>query len=106
LNDEDSAKSSDSEPEMFDNVMETSARPMVIDDSDNSDEPTPIKKPAPAKRKLGPKPPASKRKIVSSDSEATPVKKKVCADTRSLDCVTKSILILGSRKQEKEDRVQ
>ena len=36
---------------------------------------SPIKKP-PAKRKLGSKPP-QKRKIESSDSEASPVKKKV-----------------------------
>lgn len=61
---------------MFDNVLETSVRPQIVDNSD-SDEPTPIKKPAPAKRKLGPGPAASKRKIVSSDSEASPVKKKV-----------------------------
>lgn len=69
---------------MFDNVMETSARPMIIDDSDksekSSDEETPIKAP-PAKRKLGPKPAAEKappkRKIVSSDSESSPVKRKV-----------------------------
>lgn len=68
---------------MFDNVLETSARPMIVDsDSDAADkpssaEPTPIKKPAPAKRKLGPKPAPSKRKIASSDSESSPVKKKV-----------------------------
>lgn len=79
MNDEDEgAKSNDSEPEMFDNVMETSVRPQIIDsDSDASE--TPIKKPPPPKRKLGPKPAATntKRKIMSSDSEASPVKKKV-----------------------------
>lgn len=80
MNDEDEgAKSNDSEPEMFENVMETSVRPQIIDsDSDASEDPTPIKKPPPPKRKLGPKPAAStKRKIVSSDSESSPVKKKV-----------------------------
>lgn len=61
---------------MFDNVLETSVRPQIIDDSDKSeDEETPIKKPAPVKGK--PAPAASKRKIISSDSEASPVKKKV-----------------------------
>lgn len=84
LNDGESKSSgSDSEPEMFDNVLETSSAPQMIVDSDSeaaapsSGEPTPIKKPAPAKRKLGPKPAASKRKIVSSDSESSPIKKKV-----------------------------
>lgn len=85
---------------MFDNVLETSVRPQIIDDSDKSeDEETPIKKPPPAKgkpqiiddsdksedeeipiKKPAPsksKPAASKRKIISSDSEASPVKKKV-----------------------------
>lgn len=63
---------------MFDNVLETNVRPQVIDsDSDKSAEETPIKKPAPAKRKLGPQPATSKRKIISSDSESSPVKKKV-----------------------------
>ena len=59
--------------------METSVRPQVIDDSESekSEAQSPIKKPAPAKRKLGPQPAASKRKIVSSDSESSPVKKKV-----------------------------
>lgn len=69
---------------MFDNVMETSARPTVIDsESEKSEEPSPIKKPAPApaKRKLGPQPASSKRKIVSSDSESSPVKKKVNFDS-------------------------
>lgn len=63
---------------MFDNVMETSVRPQMIVDSDTADEPTPVKKPAPAKRKLGPKPAAAstKRKI-DSDSETSPVKRKV-----------------------------
>lgn len=64
---------------MFDNVLETSVRPQIIDSDsgDQSAEPTPIKKPPPPKRKLGPKPATSKRKIESSDSEASPVKKKV-----------------------------
>lgn len=63
---------------MFENVLETSVRPQIIDSDsgDQSAEPTPIKKPPP-KRKLGPKPAASKRKIESSDSEDSPVKKKV-----------------------------
>lgn len=75
--DEDGKKSSDSEPEMFDNVMETSSRPQVIDsESDSATDSTPIKKPPP-KRQLGPKPVTTKRKIVSSDSENSPVKKKV-----------------------------
>lgn len=80
MNDEGSDKSNDSEPEMFDNVMETNnSGPQVIDDSESnlSEDDTPIKKPAP-KRKLGPKPAANKRKIVSSDSESSPVKTKVC----------------------------
>lgn len=123
-----SSSGSDSEPEMFDNVLETSVHPQIIGDSDKSededtpikkpppaksktqiiddsdksedeetpikkpppamgkpqafddsekseDEETPIKKPAPSKSK--PAPGASKRKIISSDSEASPVKKKV-----------------------------
>lgn len=61
---------------MFDNVMETSVRPQVIDSESESDA-TPIKKPPPPKRQLGPKPAASKRKIASSDSENSPIKKKV-----------------------------
>lgn len=66
---------------MFDNVMEKSIGvQQVIDGSDfeeekSMDEDTSIKKP-PAKRKLGPKP-STKRKIESSGSEASPVKKKV-----------------------------
>lgn len=77
LNDEESAKSSDSEPEMFDNVLETSARPQLIDnDSDTAEEPTPVKKP-PAKRKLGPKPAAAPKRKIDSDSDGSPVKKKV-----------------------------
>lgn len=62
---------------MVDNVMEKSSGPQTIDsesESAASEDPTPVKKPAPAKRKLGPKP-APKRKIVSSDSENSPVKK-------------------------------
>lgn len=77
---EGSGKSSDSdsEPEMFDNVLETSVRPLVISDSEpTSAESTPIKKPPATKRKLGPKPTTTKRKIISSDSEASPIKKKV-----------------------------
>ncbi|XP_070497266.1 DNA topoisomerase 2 isoform X1 [Chironomus tepperi] len=80
LKETDEEKSDDSEPEMFDNVLEKSipTQAAVIDNSDfepeKSDEETPIKKP-PAKRKLGPKP-APKRKIESSGSEASPVKKK------------------------------
>jgi hypothetical protein len=81
LKDSDEEKSNDSEPEMFDNVLEKSIPAQgVIDGSDfeeeKSDGEAPIKKPAPAKRKLGPKP-APKRKIESSGSEASPVKKKV-----------------------------
>jgi len=80
LKDSDEEKSNDSEPEMFDNVLEKSIPAQgIIDGSDfeqeKSEEETPIKKP-PAKRKLGPKP-APKRKIESSGSEASPVKKKV-----------------------------
>lgn len=60
---------------MFDNVLEKSDRPQVI--TSDSEVDSPVKKPAPpAKRKLGP-PPQSKRKIVSSESDASPVKKKV-----------------------------
>lgn len=77
MNEGDSAKSSDSEPEMFDNVMETSAGPQIIDDSDTADEPTPVKKPPPAKRKLGPKPAAASKRKIDSDSETSPVKRKV-----------------------------
>jgi hypothetical protein len=65
---------------MFDNVMEKSFRPETVelDDSEPETEPTPIKKPAPVKRALGPKPTTAKtakRKVVSSDSESSPVKK-------------------------------
>lgn len=76
----------DSEPEMFDNVLEkTGDGPKMIDANEltqsEEEEETPIKKPAPPKRKLGPKPAAaagaSKRKIESSESESSPVKKKV-----------------------------
>lgn len=81
LNDgeEDKSSGSDSEPEMFDNVLETSVRPQMIIDSESEADPTPIKKPPPPKRKLGPGP--AKRKIISdSDSSSSPVKKKVnCA---------------------------
>lgn len=69
---------------MFDNNLSASAGPMIVDSDSGgasegvvSDEPTPVKRPAPTGRKLGPKPAMSKRKIVSSDSEASPVKKKV-----------------------------
>jgi hypothetical protein len=75
---------------MFDNVMETSVRPVVVADSDedvvqaSSAEPTPVKK-TPTKRKLGPKPAAEKkRKAISSDSESSPIKKKV-RSTRKVD---------------------
>ena len=67
---------------MFDNILEKTGGPELIDaaeltQSDEEDS-SPIKAPPP-KRKLGPKPaPAAKRtKIESSDSEASPVKKKV-----------------------------
>lgn len=69
---------------MFDNILEKSMNPEVVDISDlekseqgeeEEEEETPVKKPAPAKRKLGPKP--AKRKIESSESEVSPVKKKV-----------------------------
>jgi hypothetical protein len=69
---------------MFDNVMETTGGPEVIDGSDfnpTEEEDTPIK--PPAKRQLGPGPKAAKRKIESSESEATPQKKKV--NTNSMD---------------------
>lgn len=79
---EDEKESDDSEPEMFENVLEKSVgTQQVIDGSDFEEEKsmeedeTPIKKP-PAKRKLGPKP-STKRKIESSESEASPLKKKV-----------------------------
>lgn len=75
---------------MFDNVLETSVRPQVISDSSSEADDAPIKKTnvisenedtaikkSPAKRKLGPAPGPAKRKIVSSESETTPVKKKV-----------------------------
>jgi hypothetical protein len=62
---------------MFDNVMEKSSGPQIIDPSSASEasdkEDSPVK-PA-TKRKLGPKP--TKRKIESSGSETTPGKKKV-----------------------------
>lgn len=69
----------DSEPEMFENVLEKSSGPQVIDQSSQSDEEeTPVK--PPPKKKLGPKPAGgggAKRRIETSDSEASPVKKKV-----------------------------
>ena len=66
---------------MFDNVLEKSIPAQdLFEGSDFEDkteeEDTPIKKPPPAKRKLGPKP-APKRKIESSGSEASPAKRKV-----------------------------
>lgn len=64
---------------MADDVVEKNSGPQLIDsgsESEKSEDPTPVKKPAPAKRKLGPKP-AAKRKIVSSDSENSPVKKVI-----------------------------
>lgn len=85
LGDEKSGSSgsgSDSEPEMFDNVKDTSVPAQMIIDSDSEADPTPIKKPAPAKRKLGPQP--SKRKIISDDSDVSPVKKKVDSYTFQL----------------------
>lgn len=71
--DSDAKSSRDSEPEMFDDVQK------ISDGSEISptEEDTPIKKPVPQKRKLGPKPTTTKRKIESSESDATPVKKKV-----------------------------
>lgn len=72
----------DSEPEMFDNVLETSSGPQVINESamsqSDEEETTPVK--PPPKRKLGPKPAeggGSKRKIDTSESESSPIKKKV-----------------------------
>lgn len=77
----DEGSGNDSEPEMFDNVLEkTGDGPQLIDQSDltqsDEEEETPVK--PPPKKKLGPKPAAggSKRKI-ESDSESSPVKKKV-----------------------------
>lgn len=66
---------------MFDNILEKTGGPELIDAAEltqSDEEDTPIKAPPP-KRKLGPKPaPAAKRsKLESSDSEASPVKKKV-----------------------------
>lgn len=79
MKDSDEESKNDSEPEMFDNVMEKSSGPQLIDAdelSQSDHEETPIK--APPKRKLGPKPAGSaKRKIESSGSEASPLKKKV-----------------------------
>lgn len=82
---DEESEANDSEPEMFDNVLEKSSNPQLIDQSDltQSDdeeieekEETPIK--PPPKKKLGPKPAAtSKRKIETSDSESSPIKKKV-----------------------------
>ena len=72
----------DSEPEMFDNVLEKTSGPEIIDAADltqSDEEDVPIKAPPP-KRKLGPKPaePAAKRtKFESSDSDASPLKKRV-----------------------------
>lgn len=72
----------DSEPEMFDNVLEKTGGPGMIDAADltqSDEDEEPIKAPPP-KRKLGPKPaePAAKRtKIESSDSDASPIKKRV-----------------------------
>lgn len=92
---------------MFENVLETSnARPVIIDsESDGSaEEPTPIKKPAPpAKRKLGPKPAASKRKIVSSDSEASPAKAKVIRYKFKLVFNYKKKSFPGCTKEKEED---
>jgi hypothetical protein len=71
--------SNDSEPEMFENVLEKSVQQEVIDGSDfeGTEEDTPAK--PPPKKKLGPKP--EKRKMVSSESESSPLKKKVSCKT-------------------------
>jgi hypothetical protein len=75
----DEESGNDSVPEMFDNVLEQSGGPQLIDQSDltqSDEEETPVK--PPPKKKLGPKPGgAAKRKIETSESEASPVKKKV-----------------------------
>lgn len=109
LNDEDSAKSSDSEPEMFDNVLETSVRPEKIDiDSDSIDsEPTPVKKPPP-KRKLGPKPAAPPKRKIDSDSETSPVKKKVGFAQFSPQTLVPITFLLFSAglQEEASDRLQ
>lgn len=77
MKDSEDEASGDSEPEMFDNVMEKSSLgPQIIEQSasDVSEkEDSPVK--PPPKRKLGPKP--TKRKIESSESEISPSKKKV-----------------------------
>lgn len=78
LKSSDEESENDSEPEMFDNVLEKSHGPEVIDQSQSDEEETPVK--PPPKKKLGPKPGGggnAKRKIETSDSEASPVKKKV-----------------------------
>lgn len=77
LKSSDEESENDSEPEMFENVLEKSHGPEVIDQSQSDEEEdTPVK--PPPKKKLGPKPAgAAKRKIETSDSEASPVKKKV-----------------------------
>jgi hypothetical protein len=82
LKDTDESDENDSEPEMFDNVLETSGGPQIINttamsQSSDEEEETPVK--PPPKRKLGPKPAGggAKRKIETSESEASPVKKKV-----------------------------
>lgn len=82
--DEEGSDGNDSEPEMFENVLETTGGPQLIDQSDHSQsdieevEDTPVK--PPPKKKLGPKPAGgatTKRKIETSDSESSPIKKKV-----------------------------
>lgn len=76
----DEESGNDSEPEMFENVLEKSTDgPQLIDQSEltqSDEEETPVK--PPPKKKLGPKPGGvAKRKIETSDSESSPIKKKV-----------------------------
>lgn len=105
---EEEESDNDSEPEMFDNVLEKSDGPKVIDAADltqsDEEEDTPIKAPPP-KRKLGPKPgPATtKRKIESSDSEASPVKRKVIKIKMIVIIKYFNFIVLARSKEKDED---
>jgi hypothetical protein len=108
--DESGSEKEESEPEMFDNVLEASSGPEIINttamsQSEEEEEETSAK--PPPKRKLGPKPVAggAKRKIETSDSESSPIKKKVREFNNIFECIAFNFLknFFTARSEEKEE---